>query len=58
MTAVFVPMPSFLNDLSAGSKNEGLALNFVSNGVFDAFQRVHVLGFGSGAEFLGAFFTE
>ena len=35
MAAIFVPMPGFLNNLSTGSKNEGLALNFVANGVFN-----------------------
>ena len=47
-----MPVPGFLSDRTTISKDLSLALNFVTNGSFNASKAVDVLGFGSGTKFV------
>lgn len=47
-----VPVARFLQDLAAVVQNGGLTANLILDRTFDAAERVHVLRFGTGAEWI------
>ena len=48
-----IPVAGFLQNLAAFAQNGRLTANLILNGLFNTAERVHVLGFGTGAERIG-----
>ena len=48
-----IPVSGFLQNLAAFAQNGRLTANLILNGLFNATERVHVLGFGTSAERVG-----